>query len=138
MNRKQVATKNIIISAVAQIVILLSNFVIRRVFVDTLSVDYLGLNGLFSNIVSLLSLAELGVGGAIIFSLYLPLAEEDWGKVQAIMRLFKKVYIFVGLVIFLIGFAVVPLLPHLIKNNPIAFSDLVLFYLLFLSNTASS
>ena len=138
MNRKRIATKNIIISATSQVVILLSNFIIRRVFVDTLSVDYLGLNGLFSNIVSLLSLAELGVGGAIIFSLYLPLAEEDWGKVQAIMRLFKKVYIFVGLIIFLIGAAVVPLLPHLIKDNPIARTDLILFYLLFLSNTASS
>ncbi len=119
-------------------VILLSNFIIRRVFVDTLSVEYLGLNGLFANIVSLLSLAELGVGGAIIFSLYLPLAENNWGKVQAIMHLFKKVYIFVGLTIFLLGAAVVPLLPHLIKNNPVARTDLFLFYLLFLANTASS
>ena len=128
MNRKQIATKNILISATSQLVILLSNFIIRRVFVDTLSVEYLGLNGLFSNIVSLLSLAELGVGGAIIFSLYLPLAEEDWGKVQAIMRLFKKFYIFVGLIIFLLGASVVPLLPHLIKDNPVALTDLFLFY----------
>lgn len=118
--------------------ILLSNFIIRKVFVSTLSVDFLGLNGLFSNIVSLLSLAELGVGGAIIFSLYLPLSERDWGKVQAIMRLFKKVYIVVGLVIFFLGVSVVPLLPHLIKDNPIAKADLMLFYLLFLANTASS
>jgi len=138
LNRKQIATKNILISATSQLVILLSNFIIRRVFVDTLSVEYLGLNGLFSNIVSLLSLAELGVGGAIIFSLYLPLAEEDWGKVQAIMRLFKKFYIFVGLIIFLLGASVVPLLPHLIKDNPVALTDLFLFYLLFLANTASS
>lgn len=138
MNRKRIATKNIIISAIAQIVILLSNFIIRKVFVSTLSVDFLGLNGLFSNIVSLLSLAELGVGGAIIFSLYLPLSERDWGKVQAIMRLFKKVYIVVGLVIFFLGVSVVPLLPHLIKDNPIAKADLMLFYLLFLANTASS
>lgn len=138
MSRKRIATKNILISAIAQIVVLLSNFIIRKIFVSTLSVEYLGLNGLFSNIVSLLSLAELGVGSAILFSLYLPLAEEEWGKIQAIMLLFKKIYISIGIVIFLLGMTVVPILPHLIKDNPIARKDLSIFYLLFLFNTASS
>ena len=74
MSRTSNSLRNIKTSLFLKLAVLLINFVTRRIFIDTLSVAYLGLNGTFSNILSLLSLAELGVGSAITFSLYKPLA----------------------------------------------------------------
>ena len=72
-------------------------FVCRIVFVQCLSADYLGVNGLFTNILTMLSLAELGVGGAIVYALYKPLAENDEEKIASLMKLYSKAYQMIGL-----------------------------------------
>jgi len=96
----------------------------------------LGLDGLFTNILSMLSLTELGIGTAISFSLYKPLAENDNKKISEIMTMFKKIYILIGVVVLLVGLAIMPILPYFTKGYE--YNDLYLIYLLYLINTASS
>ena len=98
---------------------------------------YLGLDGLFSNILTILSLSELGVGTAITYSLYKPLAEKDESKLKSLMALFKKVYTVIGLVIFGIGFGLTPFLSFFINDMP-DIKGLELIYMLFVTNTAVS
>ena len=110
----------------------------RMVFARTLPADYLGINGLFTNILSMLSLAELGIGGAIVYALYKPLAEDDHEKVASIVQLFGKAYTIVGSVIFVIGLCLMPFLTLIIGEHPEIPENLYLIFVLFLFNTASS
>ena len=80
MSRIENTLKNMFSGLIAQIIVLVMNFINRTIFIKFLGVEYLGLSGLFSNILSMLSLAELGVGVAISFSLYKPLAQKDIRK----------------------------------------------------------
>lgn len=86
----QAVGRNIKYSVVNYIVINLLKFIVSMVFVKTLPIEYLGVKGLFSNILVMLSFAELGIGPAIVYSLYKPLAYGDRETVKSIMRLFKK------------------------------------------------
>lgn len=128
---------NLKLAAVYNIVVNVLKFFVRTAFINNLSLEYLGINSLFSNILSLLSLAELGIGPAIVYSLYAPLALNDISKTRAIMRLFKKAYIIIGLIILFLGLLMYPYLDLLIKEKP-NIDDINLFYLIFLVNTAIS
>ena len=130
-------SKNIKYSAINYIIINLLKFLVRLAFIKTLSIEYLGVNGLFSNVLTMLSLAELGIGPAIVYSLYKPLAYNDKDTIIAIMRLFKKVYVTIGIVIFILGLLLYPWLDSFIKDNQ-SISNLHYFYLVFLLNTAVS
>ena len=84
---------SIINSSISTIIFILTigiQFISRTIFIRFLGIEYLGLNGLFTNILSMLSLAELGVGTSIIFSLYKPLQQEDTATIKALMHLYKK------------------------------------------------
>ncbi|MBR2674001.1 MAG: hypothetical protein IKE52_00895 [Mogibacterium sp.] len=116
----------------------LLGFVCRIVFVRTLSIDYLGANGLFTNILTVLSLAELGVGNAITFALYKPLAEDDSDKIASIMRLFSRAYRIIGIGVFIIGIAFMPFLDTVIREKPDISDSLELLYFINLFNVASS
>ncbi|MBQ9764516.1 MAG: oligosaccharide flippase family protein [Phascolarctobacterium sp.] len=129
--------KNLKFSVLNYIVVNLLKFIVRIVFVRHLSLEYLGINGLFSNILAVLSLAELGVGPAIVYSLYKPLALGDKEAVKSIMKLFKKLYISIGFVIGSLGLCLYPFLDSFIKDKP-DIADLNYFYLLFLLNTVVS
>lgn len=109
---------NLLVSWITQILNIILQFALRTVFIQALSAEYLGLNGLFSNILSFLSFAELGFGSAITFSLYKPLAENDEKTVAGIMNFFKKVYFAVGFFVLVVGISLTPLLPHLINDMP--------------------
>lgn len=111
-------------------------FIVRVVFVKCLPVEYLGINGLFSNVLALLTLAELGVGQSIVYSLYKSLASDDTETVKLLMKLFKKAYIAIGCFIIAAGFFMIPWLEWFIKDNNI--SNLRLFYVIFLLNTGIS
>lgn len=111
-------------------------FILRSVFIITLSVEYLGLNSLLSDVVMLLSVTELGIGSAIAYSLYKPLSSGDNQTVKAIMQLLKRVYYYIGIIILLIGVSITPFLDYYIKDNTI--ENLKYFYLFFLfANTLS-
>lgn len=136
MNERKIS-KNIKYSVLNYIVINVLKFLVRMVFVKTLSIEYLGVNSLFGNILVMLSLAELGVGPAIIYSLYKPLAVMDKERIKSIMRLFKRVYINIGFTILALGLCLYPNLDCFIKGNT-NIEDLKYFYLVFLSNTVVS
>lgn len=120
-----------------RIFIMLTAFVVRTVFIHCLDEVYLGVNGLYSNILTMLSLAELGFGTAMVYSMYRPLAEKDYNKIRQLMKLYKKVYSIIGTVVLVIGLALVPFLPVLIKDQP-DIDGLTFYYILFLLNSVFS
>lgn len=136
-SRREKSAKNLIYAWLNQGVMLVMNIVVRIVFVRVLSKDYLGLSGLFGNMISLLSLAELGIGTAIIYSLYEPLAHQDQRRINSLMRFFQRVYIFIGAVILTVGVAMTPYLSVFIKEMP-EIPEIRKIYLLFVINAAIS
>ena len=113
-------------------------FVCRIIFVRTLSADYLGVNGLFSNILSVLSLAELGISSAIIYALYKPLAEKNERKIAAIMQFYRKAYAAIGCFVAVVGLAVLPFLNVIIQESPAIKESVYTLYLLHLGTTVIS
>ncbi len=112
--------------------------VCRMVFTRTLTVDYLGINGLFTNILTMLSLAELGIGSAIVYALYKPLAENDEEKVATLVKFYGSCYKIIGIVVAIIGVILIPFLSILITEQPAIKESLYLIYALYLFNTAST
>lgn len=110
----------------------------RMIFTRCLPPAYLGISGLFSNILSMLSLAELGVSGAIVYALYKPLAQNDEEKIASLVQVFGKAYRTIGLVIGGLGLFVLPFLDLLIGEQPEISESIHLIYVFFLFNTASS
>lgn len=108
-------------------------FVSRIIFVKTLAEVYLGVNGLLSNVLGILSLTELGIGTAIGYSLYEPLAKQDNEKVRSLMNLYKKAYRIISAAVLFLGLAILPFLPYLIKDNT-GIENLNIIYLIFLLN----
>lgn len=137
MSRTENSIKNIKYSISGQIIALISNFITRTVFIKILSAEYLGLSGLFSNILSILSLAELGIGSAIVYSMYKPLARNDRYKLKALMDLYKRAYIFIGLSILVVGTAITPFLEFFIKDMP-DIPAVKFYYLLYVINAGLS
>lgn len=137
MSRLTNTIRNAAVGFGAQLIIVLLNFINRTFFIRYLGAEYLGLSGLFSNILSMLSLAELGIGVAISFSLYKPLQEQDIRKTKALMSFYQLAYNVIGVVILGLGLCLVPFLNHLIKNRP-DIPYFTLIYLLFLANSVVS
>ncbi|MCI6008331.1 lipopolysaccharide biosynthesis protein [Oscillospiraceae bacterium LCP25S3_E10] len=136
-NRLQNSFFSLASGMVYRIITLLTAFVVRTVFVNCLSTDYLGVNGLCTNILSMLSLAELGFGTAMVYSMYKPLAEKDYNKLQQLMDLYKKVYAIIGTVILVLGLCLVPFLDLLVKDKP-RIDGFSFYYLLFLLDAVVS
>ena len=137
MSRTNNMIRNVSFSFIGQGLGILASFIVRIVFIRILGNTYLGLDGLFSNILTVLSLSELGVGTAITYSLYRPLAEKDLEKLKSLMALFKKVYSVIGFIIFGIGFLLTPFLSFFINDMP-DIKGLQLIYILYVTNTAIS
>ena len=92
MMRIKNSIKNIYMSIITQIIIIILGFLSRKVFIDNLGAEYLGVNGLLTNILSMLSLVEGGIGLSIVYNLYKPLADNDIPKITALVQLYKKIY----------------------------------------------
>lgn len=120
-----------------KMLILIFQFVSRTIFVRVLGVEILGVNGIFSNILSVLSLAELGIATAIIYTLYTPIAEQNTEKISAIMNYYKIIYRRVALVVISLGILLIPFLD-LIIDSPHSIVDLIIYYSLYLLNTVLS
>ena len=136
-SRTDYATLNTSIALAIQPFQALIGFVSRTIFLNILGVTYLGLNNYLSSLVSMLSLAELGIGGAMTYALYGPLAREEHAKINAFMILFKKLYRIIGIGIFIIGSILALFLPYIIKDYPIN-REVYIIYFLFVFNSASS
>ena len=113
-------------------------FITRTALLYILGTEYLGLNGLFSSLLSFLSLAELGVSNALVYSMYKPVAEEDEETVCALLNLYRKLYRMVGMVILAAGLACVPFLQHFISGDVPPDVNLYVLYAIYLGNTVIS
>lgn len=113
-------------------------FVIRTVILKEFGSEYLGLNSLFTAILQVLSLSELGLSSAIIFSMYKPIAEDDYKSLSALLAFYRKLFIYIGCIILVLGLGCLPFLDHLINGTYPDDINLQLLYLIFLSNTCIS
>ena len=140
MSEKSRTERSIINTGTAVVELIIYNvlsFICRTVFIARLGKTYLGFSGLFSDILTLLSLAEMGFGTAIVFFMYKPAAEKDDRKVAALLGLYRKIYTGLGLGMTAVGLCLIPLLPYLIRDIP-NLPELPLIYVLYLLNTTSS
>lgn len=131
-------TRNIIWGIVNRIFAFLLPFIMRTFLIYLLGTEYLGLDGLFSSVLQMLNIAELGLNAAIVFSMYKPIAENNSEKICALLKLYRSAYRIIGALILIVGTLISPLLPKLIKGNIPAVLNLYLFYFLFLVNTVIS
>lgn len=137
MMRIQNSLKNMFFGLSGQIISALMGFIVRTIFIYTLGIEYLGVDGLFTSILVMLSLANLGFDTAMIYSLYKPLAENDINKIQALMNLYQKAYRLIGVIVLLIGLSILPFLPYLM-NGETTINNINTIYLLFLLNSVFS
>lgn len=138
MNRTQYSIKNIFFGLSGQIVDTLLRFVGRTIFIKYLEVEYLGINGLFSEILTVLSLAELGIGSAIVYALYKPLSQNDTEKISSLMKFYKKCYIYIGIIVAIVGVAFLPFLDIIVKKPENISLNLNIIYGIFLFDTSIS
>lgn len=137
-NRTKNVTRNLTAGLVNKIVHLVFPFVIRSVIVQVLGSEYLGLSSLFTSILQVLNLAEMGFSSAIVYNMYKPIAEKDTDAICALMNLYKKIYRIIGLVVLCIGLVIMPFLPHLIEGNVPEGANLYALYAIYLFNTVST
>lgn len=134
-------TKNSIINSftgiIGQVLTVIIQFISRTVFIYVLSEQYLGIVGLFTNILSILSLSELGFGGAILYLIYKPIADDDKEKVLQYINLYRVFYKFVAIVVFIMGISIIPFLKYIIKDSS-GIDNVNLIYMLYLINSVTS
>ena len=138
IERTKNATRNIMFNGMSQMMNMLVPFIMRSVILNFLGVEYLGLSGLFRSIFSILNLAELGVGSAMVFSMYKPIAEDDSETICALMKMYRLFYRIIGLVILTIGLLLTPFLPNLIDGEITADVNLYVLYFMSLGSTVLS
>ena len=114
INRKKNASLNIIYGLILKLIQIFVPFIIKSIMVRTMGFEYLGLSSLFTSILSVLNLTELGVGSALVFSMYKPIAEDDTATICVLMKLYRLYYRIIGLVIAVIGGVLTPFIPFLI------------------------
>ncbi len=114
------------------------SFVGRIVFIRTLGIEYLGIGGLFSNILVMLSLSDLGIYTVMTYSLYKPIAENDTKKITIYIHYFQKLYNIIAFVVLGIGLALIPILPQIVNGSDLAYNDLVKYYIILLANSVVS
>lgn len=115
MDKKR-SVLNVSVSIIFKIILLISSLIARRYLIRCLGNDVNGINSLYLSIMGVLSVAELGIGEAIIFCMYKPIVENDTDKVAALYRLFQKIYPLIGMGIAVIGCGVLPFVPQLMKG----------------------
>lgn len=132
------SSRNIVTGIVAQFIQLIFSWICRMVFVYCLTEAYLGVNGLFSNILSVLSLAEMGIGSAIVFELYHALAVKDEIEIAALMQFYKKAYMVIGLLILGSGIVISPFVGMLVTLEEGITENIYILYFLYLINSSFS
>lgn len=135
--RLKMTAKNAFWSYFSMGVSFVLQFISRTVFIYYLGEGYLGINGLFSNVLGVLSFAELGIGTAINFSLYKPVAEHDVEKIKAYMFYYKWAYRAIALIVCVLGIALIPFLDILV-TDPGNVGNITVYYCVYLFNTVTS
>lgn len=138
MSRIHNVKNGLVIGVLNNLVNILLPFVTRTIIIYKLGMDYVGLGGLFTSILNVLSLTELGFGAAISYTLYKPIAEGETSKVNAILNLYRKVYRFMGSIILILGVMLCPFLDKLVKGEHPADINLYVLFFLYIFNTVVS
>lgn len=136
-SRTEYSARNTTVAMFARIIAILMGFFTRVVFTHTLSEDYVGVNGLFTDILNVLALSELGIGTAITYALYKPISEKDIEKQKSLMLVYKRMYRVIAAVVLAAGLLIIPFMDILIKNQP-QVDNLILLYLFYLANSVVS
>lgn len=137
-NRVENAKRNLVFGMVNRIITMLMPFISRTALIYVLGMEYVGLNSLLASILQVLNLADLGIGTAIVYALYEPVANDDVPAIRALMNYYRRVYRTIGCVIAVLGVLILPLLPRLIKGEVPADVSLNALYLVYLANTVLS
>ena len=127
MDKVQTAKRNIFWGLLNKFTLVIAPFMMRTAVVYSIGSNYLGLDSLYTSILQMLNIAELGFSSALVFSMYKPLADNDIEEVCALLNLYKTVYRIVGLVVLCLGMIVIPFLPSLIKSDTP--KDINIYYL---------
>ena len=135
INRSLNEKRNVLFGIALKLYQILLPFAFRSVIVYALGVQYLGLNSLFTSVLQVLNLAELGIGSAMVFSMYRPIVDDDNPKICALIRLYKTYYNIIGLVILVVGLCLTPYIPTLIKGTV---PDNINIYLLYILNLVAT
>lgn len=138
IERTKNAVRNIVFGSALNIYNIAIPFIMRTAMLYLLGVQYLGLNSLFMSILQVLNLAELGVGSAMVYSMYKPIIDNDSKTICALMKLYRFYYRIIGLIICLIGLTLLPFIPHLISGKVPAGINVYILYLLNLGTTVLS
>lgn len=133
-SRLSYSKKNVIVGIFSQCINVIITLITRTIFIKVLGLEYLGISNVFASILTILSVAELGIGEAISFSLYKPLAENDTKKISLIMKMFKKMYSIVAISIVIFGIVLVPFLKYIIKES-IEVENIYIVYFLYVINS---
>ena len=129
---------NVAVSILFKLILLTGSIIIRRLLIERLGNGINGINSLYISIIGLLSVAELGVGGAITYCMYKPIVEGNKERVCALFNYFKRAYFIIGIVIFSLGVLIMPALPFLAEGHNIYTSELYSSYIILLISVAAS
>jgi len=129
--RTKNSIRNVLLAFISNFLTIVIGVLAQAIFIKTLGNEFLGLNGLFSNIISLLNIAELGIGSAIIYNLYKPIAQGDVGKINALLKFYKKCYHIIAIIILLFGFLLIPFLGSFVGEINVDV-NVTFIYILFI------
>lgn len=138
LERKKNAKRNIFFGILNKLVTVLFPFALRTVLVYTLGAEYLGLSSLFTSVLQVLSLSELGIGSAMVFNMYKPIAEDNTDEIVELTNLYKNIYRIIGCVIFFGGMAFLPFLNNFIKGEVPEDVNVYVLFMLYLINSSES
>lgn len=130
--------KNTISGIGVKFLLLIMNFILRMVFIHNLGIQYAGVSGLFVDILNILSFTELGIGTAITYSLYKPIAQNDELQIAKLMNFYRDAYRWVAGTIFILGICLIPFLDVLVKDVPDIKESIAIIYVMYLFNTSVS
>ena len=136
-SRTNNAKRNIIWGIINKVAHIFIPFIVRTILIKKLGTDYLGLSSLFTSILQVLNLSEMGFSSAVVFSMYKPIAESDYKTIGTILLFYKRIYRYIGIFIMIVGLFLTPFIPFIIKGGWPNDINIYILYIIYLSNTAA-
>ena len=136
-SRTEKSARNFLFTIFASITAILIGLIVQKLFIRILGLEYAGLNGLFTNVIAVLGIVDLGVGEAVVFNLYKPLKENDQETIRSLMRFYRKAFHIIAGVVAVIGLCLIPLLPYIAKTTE-ADVNTTWIYIIFLADVVFS
>lgn len=134
-NRISNTLRNTIFGFLNKLINILIPFLTRTVIIYVLGLEYAGLNSLFSSVLQVLNLAELGISTAIVYCMYKPMAENDKELICSLLKYMRKLYYIIGIIVSILGIIIIPFLPYFIKGSIPHELNIVILYSIYLLNT---